>query len=95
MKNIFLIIILLFPLKSFAISDYATPKEMLTYYLDPTYKPQVLIYFRGLGSGYSWFHTMLKDKSDLKLFCVNDDKAFSDEELYAVYRNEYLKRKNN
>ena len=93
MKKIFLIIILFFPLKSFAVSDYSTPKEILTLYSDTKYKPLVTIYFKGLGSGYSWYNTELETKISLKLFCVPRNKSFDGEDFYAIYRSEYLKNK--
>ncbi len=93
MKKIFLIVILFFPLKSFAVGDHSSPKDILTFYSDPSTKYTIIAYFKGLGGGYSWYNSMLNNLKRQKVFCVPNNKSFNGEEYYAIYRAEYLRNK--
>ena len=72
------------PQKLNAVGDWTSPEEMEEFYSDESTQLYVIVYFNGLGAGL-----VLGSDSE----CIPDDKAFSGEQYYMMYRLEYLRQK--
>jgi hypothetical protein len=89
-----ILLIILFQLSStqtFAYGDYRSSDEIFDLYSDQESRFSILVYFNGLGGGFSWANTQLESLNQQRLFCQPMDLTIGAEDYFKIYRSEYFK----
>ena len=60
---------------------------------DKKTESNILLYFKGLGTGLVWANADLRHHGKSELFCRPRDKSFTSEDWFRIYRQEYFRNK--
>jgi len=78
---------------SYAYGDRFTPDDIFELYSDKKTESNILLYFKGLGTGLVWANGDLRHHGKSELFCRPRDKSFTSEDWFRIYRQEYFRNK--
>ncbi len=77
----------------YAFGDKVSYDEIFELYSDKSTKLNILLYFKGVGTGLSWANSELDYNNKERLYCPPGDLVMTPEDYFKIYRNEYFRNK--